>query len=149
MLRRIYRASKKYSRRSREEQRALRWAFCTVVAVRAGLSVIGFRRVLRVVHQLAQRSGSPSVTADPAEERRILWAVRAVARRLLPGRPCLSQALAAHLLLGRRGRASQLRIGVTKRADRLAAHAWLEQDGRIVIGGAHSPRRFTPLPPLG
>jgi hypothetical protein len=69
----------------------------------------------------------------------------AVSRRLFPERPCLVQALAARWLLARRGIASDLHIGVLKNDDALEAHAWLERDGRVLVGGAASPAVFHPL----
>lgn len=82
-------------------------------------------------------------TAQPTVED-ITWAVRRVSRSV-PGATCLTQALAAQLLLSRRGHASRLRIGVTRPADeRLRAHAWLERDGVILIGGA-GVAAYTPL----
>jgi hypothetical protein len=45
------------------------------------------------------------------------------------------RALASEYVLGRCGYPSELKIGVAKSAaGELAAHAWLESDGRVVIG---------------
>ncbi len=61
---------------------------------------------------------------------------------------CLLQSLAGRHLLTRRGYLSHLRIGVAKESDGpLRAHAWVEWDGRILIGGV-GPTHFTPFPPL-
>jgi len=63
----------------------------------------------------------------------------------VPAASCLTQALAAHLLLCRRGLTPQLHIGVAKdQRDRLIAHAWVESEGRIVVGGTDL-QRYTPL----
>ncbi len=40
-----------------------------------------------------------------------------------------------------------LRIGVAHRHGDLAAHAWLEQNGRIILGEADADA-YAPLPPL-
>ena len=64
------------------------------------------------------------------------WAVNAAAR-VVPGRTCLSDALAADVMLCRRGYESALRLGVKKRDDGavpLQAHAWVECNGSIVAG---------------
>lgn len=46
------------------------------------------------------------------------------------GRPsCLEESLALWWLLGRRGIASQLRIGIRKENAQLEAHAWVEFEG--------------------
>jgi transglutaminase superfamily protein len=74
----------------------------------------------------------------------VVWAVRRVSRAV-PGATCLTQALAAQVLLSRRGYASRLRIGVAHApGDGLRAHAWLESDGLIVLGGA-PVEAYTPL----
>jgi hypothetical protein len=53
--------------------------------------------------------------------------------------------LAAQFLLSRRGYASRLRIGVARGPnDGLRAHAWLESDGMVVLGGSGF-EAFTPL----
>jgi hypothetical protein len=62
---------------------------------------------------------------------------------------CLIQALAAQTLLHRWGHSTSLRIGIAKGATgQLEAHAWVETQGKIVLGGAEVCARFTPLPPL-
>jgi hypothetical protein len=56
---------------------------------------------------------------------------------LVPGRTCLNDALAADVMLCRRGYGSLLRLGVKKGRDPagpLEAHAWVECDGAIVTG---------------
>src|SRR2546428_335959 len=79
---------------------------------------------------------------------RIAWAIERVSR-VVPGtRSCLAQALAAQVLLARRGHEACVRIGVARDTDGpLHAHAWVESEGRIVVGGAGRPG-FSPLPRL-
>ena len=78
---------------------------------------------------------------------RLRWAVEATSRRV-PGATCLTQALALQILLGRRGQASELRLGVSRGdAPGLQAHAWLESEGQVVIGAAERDR-YTALPAL-
>jgi len=80
---------------------------------------------------------------------RVSWAVRA-ASRFVPGASnCLVRALATQALLGKYGYQSELRIGVRKEADAsLAAHAWLESGGAIVIGEFELDQ-YVPLAPPG
>jgi hypothetical protein len=68
------------------------------------------------------------------------------ASRRTPGlKTCLAQALAAQVLLTRRGYPALLRIGVAKgERQQLQAHAWVESEGKIVIGGSEL-ERYTPL----
>jgi hypothetical protein len=63
---------------------------------------------------------------------------------------CLPQALVGHRLLGRKGFDVQLKIGVLKnRGDQLAAHAWLEFQGRVILGDLRGLERFAAFPALG
>lgn len=86
-------------------------------------------------------SGANTVTAD-----RIAWAVT-LASRYIPGARCLAQALATQVLLGWYGCPSDLRIGVTRgKGGQLLAHAWVETQGKVVIGDLGNIAVYTPLP---
>ena len=76
---------------------------------------------------------------------RVVWAV-VVASRYVPMSTCLTQALAAQVLLARRGFPAHLHIGVAKKGAeaRFEAHAWVESQGKVVIGGSE-PGRYTQL----
>jgi hypothetical protein len=118
-----------------------------VTVVRAALAVLPFRTVLRAADGWARRPGR--VPGSEGDRERMLRAVESAARRLLPVGPCLSQAIVADVLLRRSGFDSQLRIGVA-RGDRgaLKAHAWVESDGEVVIGGEESPADYKAFPNL-
>jgi hypothetical protein len=61
------------------------------------------------------------------------------------------QGLAAEQLLAQTGHTATLCIGVARSngagEKRLSAHAWIEHNGEVVLGG-EGYDRFTPLPPL-
>ena len=65
----------------------------------------------------------------------------------MPRATCLTQALALRSLLAADGRPSALRLGVARERRGFEAHAWLESEGRILIGGG-DVQRYTPLPTL-
>jgi hypothetical protein len=113
-----------------------------VLLVRIGLWLLPFRLVHRAVAARAKRS---AMTAETSVEQ-ITWAVTAAARRV-PGASCLTQALAGTLLLAAAGHEATLRFGVTKDEGQLRAHAWIESDGRTVLGDPRTDS-FVPLPPL-
>jgi hypothetical protein len=136
-----------FLRRPRAERAALVRAVVLVGAVRAALAVVPFVRLLRGLDGLARRLPAPP--ADAAYRRRAAWAVGAVAGRLVPGGPCLTQALVLKFVLSRRGHPAVLRIGVAKESGLLHAHAWLESDGEVVIGGEEALGHLRPLPQLG
>ena len=79
----------------------------------------------------------------------VVWAVEMAAEHMPRFDTCLTRALAAQVLLSRRGYPALLHIGVVKSAKgKFEAHAWVESDGRVVIGG-HELERYTPLAALG
>jgi len=68
------------------------------------------------------------------------WAVRAVSP-YVPSATCLTQALTLQALLSREGIHSDLRIGVARDdASGIIAHAWVEIDGAVIIGGQERDR---------
>jgi hypothetical protein len=118
-------------------------AACTLAVTLAGLRTIGFNRVSRRASRVAGQNSKPHSWCGPPPKwsvsrpdvDKISWAIRA-ASRVIPGASnCLVRALATQSLLGRYGYSSELKIGVRKApAGGLAAHAWLENAGEIVIG---------------
>jgi hypothetical protein len=65
---------------------------------------------------------------------RIAWLVGVAGRHVRRRPACLGQALVLAWTLRRGGRATVLRIGVTREGGRLRAHAWLEHGGRVLFG---------------
>jgi len=126
------------------EQRLFVRALFLVGAIRLGLSLVPFQTLRRVVARMA--AASPKARQSD-HTREIPWAV-AAASRLVPNASCLTQALAVQVLLGRGGQQSRLRIGVaTGEEGRLKAHAWVESQGRVVIGDS-GLEHFTLLPAI-
>jgi hypothetical protein len=115
-------------------------------ATRVGLWLLPVRVVRRWLARLARSPRRPP-DASPSRER-IVWAV-SVARRVVPRATCLPQALVGESLLARGGYPADLRIGVKKTgAGRLVGHAWVESEGRIVIGDLRELSAYTRLPSL-
>src|SRR5207248_10673296 len=87
-------------------------------------------------------------SARAPEVDRLGWALGAAARRV-PGATCLVQALAARILLGRQRIPAVVRIGVAReRGAPLESHAWVESEGRVVVGDAHLDR-YAPIATWG
>jgi hypothetical protein len=138
---------RKFLSLSTTDQRLLLKSAFLLGAIALGLRVLSFRILQRFLAGMTQRVVRLDCTARPSPER-IAWAVR-VARRYVPAATCLSQALAVRTLFRRQGYPAQLRIGVTKgERGQLEAHAWVESEGKIVIGGSQDLARYTPLPSL-
>lgn len=94
-------------------------AFAAIAIVR----VLPFR-IARRVRFLRSRSAM-----EPAF---LVRAVQAIARRT-PGTTCLTRVLAGSILFHRYGHHANVRLGVARDDGKLAAHAWLESNGRAVM----------------
>lgn len=130
-LRRARRVARTAAHLSRHQWAALAQAGLWVPGTRVALAVFPWRRVSRWFEQAPLHPGPP----DWVRARAIVWAVDAVARRALPRRPCLTQALVGRRALRRVGIETDLQIGAARSDDgTFGAHAWLEHGGSIVLG---------------
>jgi hypothetical protein len=135
---------------SRAERTLLLQATILMAAIRLGLSTLRFARLRTLLARLAatglRRADRAPLRSSAAV--RSVWAVETVGHHFPLIGTCLTQALAAHVLLARRGHESNLRIGVTRDGNgKFVAHAWLEKEGAILIGGTWS-KSYTPMPVL-
>ncbi len=105
-----------------------------VWTVRLGLWFLPFRKLCELGARLAQPPAGLDRPRWPAPPQ-IAWAVT-VTSHFVPMATCLTQAMTAQILLGRYGHPATLRIGVAQdEVDGFQAHAWVESDGVVVIGG--------------
>ncbi len=112
--------------------------------VRIGLKTLPFQKMRSIVDRISETSKSAK---QPSSAEEVVWAVDTLGRRM-PG-SCLTQALAAQVLLGRRGLPTRIHIGAVREdEEQFLAHAWLESEGEVLIGG-HELERYTPLASLG
>ena len=146
---RITRLRRRFADLPRAKRIALFQAAILVVAARVSLKLLPFSVVRRCLAALAVPRRAARTPAQAGQRYRdVVWAVEAVGRHLPSFGTCLTQALTAHVLIGRAGGKSDLRIGVTRNGEgRFVAHAWLEADGVVVIGGGEH-QQFTPMPVL-
>ena len=138
----IIRKLRVYCRLSRQERRLAMKSIVLVALVRLGLWVMPFQTLQRASEYLGRtrrRRGNAAGT------REIVWSVR-LASRYVPRATCLVQALAAQILLGRNGHAGQVHIGVAVDPERgFRAHAWVENEGEILIGGSEELDGYAPM----
>jgi hypothetical protein len=81
-----------------------------------------------------------------APEARIIWAFEASARWRIGQAKCLARALAAEVLLPRTDQPLRVVIGITPPLDGvLKSHAWIEREGRVLIGGGDANRLYVPF----
>ena len=118
-----------------------------VIVVRAALWLITFRRLQSLLSRVEVRGiRNLDIRAIPVE--RVAQFV-AAASRYVPKASCLTQALVTATMLRRAGHGASLRIGVSPHAGaKFRAHAWVECDGKIVIGRIKDFEDFAPLPPV-
>ncbi|MFL6232409.1 MAG: lasso peptide biosynthesis B2 protein [Thermoanaerobaculia bacterium] len=128
-------------RRTPEDLWAFARAWSLLLAADLGLRAFPFPRVERWLSPVL------SSTAEEREVGRLVWATEAAARHHLYPMRCLPKALCLRWLLGRHGIESDLRIGVARQEDGLAAHAWVERQGRPVGEDPRVEERFAPLRP--
>lgn len=112
------------------ERRLVLQAWFALAAVRILLWVVPYRWI--EARLLKPQPATPGVHPDD-----IALAVTR-ASTLVPRATCLVQAVAGGWLIRREGGQSIIRFGVAKDQDTSSfkAHAWLEHDGRILIGGS-------------
>jgi len=128
------------------ERRLLLKATCLLTVVQVGLGRVPFTMLRRLLTRDA-RDRNRLAGGHPGFADLVAWAVTAASRRV-PGRTtCLSRALTVQALLARSGYPSRLRVGVLRgKQGEVEGHAWVECEGRILIGGTASEiGQFTPL----
>jgi hypothetical protein len=137
----------KFLRLSSLEKRILIQVAFLLGAIKLGLMLLPFRTVRRLLHG----PGEEPITG-PHEgdyQRQVVWATTVAGRYLLGDGACLTQALAVEWLLRRRGIPAYLHMGVLKdEAQRLRAHAWVENNGTVVIGDLGTElSKYKPIAP--
>ena len=125
----------------RADQWLLLQALATVTAMKLCLALLPFRPG-------RGRSRLRATQHPGASPRRIAWAIEK-AGACLGSATCLARALAAETMLRWRGYPAQVTIGVVPgegqgRQSSLIAHAWVEFEGEVLVGGPDIGR-YTPL----
>jgi hypothetical protein len=101
-------------------------------------------RRLRLLHATDRNARAFEQTVDPvgvfndhtnaARAQDICKAV-VIAARYVPGSTCLVKSIAGRAMLRRIGRVTELKIGVLKNSSDFHAHAWLEDEDLVLLGG--------------
>jgi hypothetical protein len=118
-------------------------ALLYVWGVKCGLRLLPFRTMLTLVNSAPIKQGR---TSFPLNQ---LLGAMDTAGRNVPRATCLVRAMAGQAFLSRYGHETDLRIGVVKDQSekRVKAHAWLESQGLVLLGGTVGP--YTAFPTLG
>jgi hypothetical protein len=140
----LLRVTRKLAKMGRDRRRLLFQAAILSVTTRLLLRPLSLTSLGRFLDRLAKRI-VPAACSE--EEDEIVRALSAVNRRL--GGTCLTNALAAQALLARYGYPATLRIGASRQDGGFSAHAWVERNGQVVIGGPASVvAQYSPFPHL-
>jgi hypothetical protein len=131
----------KFFKSSSRERSVLLRSLVWVTLYRTGLSALPFSVTKKWTVDTSTQA------SKPYDEKVVTEIVRGVrfASRFVPYATCLTQALAARKLLGDAGQFAELKIGVAKSTGDFEAHAWLEIDGRIVLGKQSRHSRYVVL----
>lgn len=135
---------KKFARLSNPEKTLFFKAVFLVGLVRAGLWLAPSRLVQKLIAALG-KPHKDLVQPEPEEITSIVRGVRIASNRI-PRATCLTQALAVLIFFRMRRRSADLKFGVAKNgpAD-IEAHAWLEVNGKVILGKVPGHGRFLPL----
>jgi len=99
------------------------------------LLVIPFQSVLNFLRRVPSSAIRWPLSAE-ADAPRLAWLVERAALAGPARGPCLRQTLVLLYMLRRRGQEGHVRIGVAREHGFFTAHAWLDQNGRVLLGQA-------------
>jgi len=130
------------------EQQIVLKALFLLSIIRLGMWLVPFRTLQQTLDRLFPCSVNAPMQSLFKEKieyaKKVSWGVRTVSQ-FVPSATCLAQALTLKALLSREGIPSDLAIGVARGDESgIAAHAWVEID-RIVIIGGEERDRYTKL----
>jgi len=138
----------KLKSRTGNERGLLMEAFVFLCLIRIAVLLVPFQRIAGFLGLIAQETPAMQSSAEQkTAATSIGWAVRAAAYRIPWAGQCLSQALAAMMMLKRRGISCVLYLGVAKDLngqESLAAHAWLTC-GDVFVTGEGGHEKFSVL----
>lgn len=115
-----------------------------LVLIRLGLKLLLFHKLRSLLAKIAQ-SSTKLKEADEASVNKVVWAVTVASPYIRA--TCLPKALTTQLLLNRCGYSTQLHIGFARgKGGQMHAHAWVENQGKIVIGSVDKMAHYIPVP---
>ena len=121
--------------RSPREFWILGQALAAMTAARLAFGFAPLARVRRLV-QMMLFVERPLAACRRCTQDEVIRAVVSAGKHCPIGTTCLATALVGQALLQRHGHQTQLRLGVRRDlGGKFAAHAWLEREGKVVLGG--------------
>jgi hypothetical protein len=129
------------------ERNLFRRAVWCLWLVQIRLKLQPFASVRRWEQRASGRAFDINATARGFSLDRLAQVLRLAGRALPFSGRCLPRALMAQIMLKRLGHEPELKIGVAREGRTLDAHAWVECEGRVIVGDAEL-ERYSVLPPL-
>ena len=124
------------------QKRLLLCSWIVASAIRIGLYILPYRWLYRLPNLI---EGEKRKTSTDIEQ--IIWAIR-TSCRFVPKATCLTQAITAAIMLNYNGHRSNVVLGVVSNSsDSFEAHAWVESDGKIIVGKVKGMARYVILEP--
>ena len=115
------------------------WA--TLWIVRIMLWIFSFTRNQKIIKRFTSKGRENKIPL-----KKITWAIQ-VMSQFTPRSTCLVRALSGQILLSQYGYDSNIKIGVARDKGEFEAHAWLEQDGGVILG--ESEVDYVPIMDMG
>ena len=133
--------------RSPREAWILVQASLAVASTRFALWILPLAKIRRMIW-LVFSAERPLPAMRRSTQDQVVRAVVSAAKHCPIGSTCLATALVGQALLHRHGYVVELRVGVRRDpGGKFAAHAWLERQGSVVLGGPRTLlQSYTPFP---
>lgn len=130
---------------SKSDKALLLRAWGVLWLFRLGLWFLPFRYMRRFIDN-TNRMNHKTLRGEATSADRLAGSVIHASRCVAGGQNCLLRAMSLHYILQRGGYSSELHIGVNRPEEGgLAAHAWVENEGIVLIGDLADLPRFTQL----
>ncbi|MDH3254415.1 MAG: lasso peptide biosynthesis B2 protein [Acidobacteriota bacterium] len=137
----------RFRRLSRDEKKTLVQAWCLLPLVDVCLRAASFESAKKALGVVVGKE--PSVPDLDVEPERLSRLVEIASRQHLWPIRCLPRAMVLEGLLRRSGVDCALQIGARREARGVAAHAWVEIEGRPIGEAENVDERFPPLSRTG
>jgi Transglutaminase-like superfamily len=136
---------RKFVRLSGSEKLFVAEAVAVVAGFKLAMRLLPMRKLLAIAAGSVRPSRGPQPSPPPISQA-VRWAYLLMrASELVPSALCLNQALALQWMLGRRGCATDLEVGVATQDGKLKAHAWLCYRQVTILGGAGAAGEYRNL----
>ncbi len=115
-----------------------------VILIRLMVWIFPFKFVQKRVQKIASYLSSYNASSVSMSRLRVMIVI---VSKYVPRATCLVQALAGYILFSKYGYITSIKIGVLNENGEFEAHAWLENDNRVVLG--ESEKDFKTIMDIG